>query len=93
MSYPEDKAARAAWGEQAKGILYERGEEALLEHLGAMSLPPRLGGLVGEEMWKLVGYFEGNRHRKEYPTYRARGWDIGSEPTEAGCTIIGKRLK
>ena len=29
----------------------------------------------------------------DYPSYRARGWDIGSGPTEAGCKIIGERLK
>ncbi len=26
-------------------------------------------------------------------TYRKNGWDIGSGPTEAGCKIIGERLK
>src|SRR5260370_1345734 len=26
-------------------------------------------------------------------TYRHKGWDIGSGPTEAGCKIIGERLK
>jgi hypothetical protein len=41
----------------------------------------------------LIGYFENNRHRTDYPTYRRNGWDIGSGPTEAGCKIIGERLK
>ncbi|MCS6977179.1 MAG: ISKra4 family transposase, partial [Gemmatales bacterium] len=88
--YPEDEEARSAWAKEAKEILYERGGEALLEHLRAMALPPGVGG---EEMRKLVGYFERNRHRTDYPTYRSRGWDIGSGPTEAGCKIIGERLK
>ena len=40
-----------------------------------------------------IGYFENNRHRTDYPSYRQKGWDIGSGPTEAGCKIIGERLK
>ncbi len=48
---------------------------------------------IGEELRKLIGYFENNRHRTDYPGYRAKGWDIGSGPTEAGCKIIGERLK
>ena len=57
------------------------------------SLPPRASAEVREELRKLIGYFENNRHRTDYPTYRQKGWDIGSGPTEAGCKIIGERLK
>jgi hypothetical protein len=89
----QDAAARTAWLEQAKGILYEQGGEALLRHLQALTLPPRPRAEVREELRKLLGYFENNRHRTDYPTYRQRGWDIGSGPTEAGCKIIGERLK
>ena len=35
-----DDAGRVHWQEQAKGILYERGGEALLTHLQALALPP-----------------------------------------------------
>lgn len=83
---------RRAWVEQATGILYEQGGEALLGHLRAVTL---VGACheVKEELRKLIGYFENNRHRTDYPSYRAKGWDIGSGPTEAGCKIIGERLK
>ena len=91
--HAKDEAARQAWAEQAKGILYEAGGEALLSHLHALELPPRAGAEVGEELRKLIGYFENNRHRTDYPSYRQKGWDIGSGPTEAGCKIIGERLK
>jgi hypothetical protein len=91
--YPQDDAARSAWADQAKDILYEQGGEALLKHLHSLVLPPRLSSEVREEFRKLIGYFENNRHRTDYPAYRARGWDIGSGPTEAGCKIIGERLK
>ena len=56
-------------------------------------MPPGASAEAQEELRKLIGYFENNRHRTDYPTYRRNGWDIGSGPTEAGCKIIGERLK
>jgi hypothetical protein len=91
--HAKDETARTAWADEAKGILYEQGGEALLTHLQALALPPRLSAEVREELRKLIGYFENNRHRTDYPRYREKGWDIGSGPTEAGCKIIGERLK
>jgi len=88
-----DDEARRRWAHEAQGILFERGGGALLAHLRAQALPPRTSAAVREELRKLIGYFENNRHRTDYPTYRRRGWDIGSGPTEAGCKVIGARLK
>ncbi len=62
-----DEAGRSAWADEAKGILYEQGGEALLRHLKAVTLPPRAAA-VREELRKLIGYFENNRHRTDYPT-------------------------
>jgi len=91
--HSRDDEARRSWARQAEGILYERGGEALLEHLRGIALPPTTPAEVQEELRKLIGYFENNRHRTDYPSYRQKGWDIGSGPTEAGCKIIGERLK
>jgi hypothetical protein len=91
--HARDEDARAQWHQRAKGLLYERGGEALLAHLRALELPPGASAEVHEELRKLIGYFENNRHRTDYPSYRQNGWDIGSGPTEAGCKIIGERLK
>jgi hypothetical protein len=91
--HARDDEARRQWSGQAQGILYEQGGAALLAHLRALALPPRTPAEVREELRKLIGYFEHNRHRTDYPTYRRNGWDIGSGPTEAGCKIIGARLK
>ena len=88
----DDEACRQ-WRQQAKGILYEQGGEALLASLRAIALPAQASAEVHEELRKLIGYFENNRHRTDYPSYRHKGWDIGSGPTEAGCKIIGERLK
>ena len=91
--HAQDDEARGQWQQQTKGILYEQGGEALLTYLGTLELPPGTSAVVQEELRKLIGYFENNRHRTDYPTYRQKGWDIGSGPTEAGCKIIGERLK
>jgi hypothetical protein len=91
--HAHDDEARSQWQQQAKGILYEQGGAALLAYLGAIELPTNASAELREELRKLIGYFENNRHRTDYPTYRQNGWDIGSGPTEAGCKIIGERLK
>lgn len=91
--HAHEEAAAAAWSQEAKGILYEQGGAALLDFLQALALPKGTGADVREELRKLIGYFQNNVHRTDYPTYRANGWDIGSGPIEAGCKIIGERLK
>ena len=91
--HSRDEEVRGVWQQQAKGILYEQGGAALLAYLGELVLPSGTSAEVQEELRKLIGYFENNRHRTDYPTYRQQGWDIGSGPTEAGCKIIGERLK
>jgi len=49
---------------------------------------------VREAHGQLVGYVENQAHRMDYPTYRARGWAIGSCPVEAACKpVVNQRLK
>jgi hypothetical protein len=91
--HAHNEEARSQWQHEAKGILYEQGGEALLVYLSAITLPPGASAEVREELRQLIGYFANNRHRTAYPSYRQKGWDIGSGPTEAGCKIIGERLK
>jgi hypothetical protein len=91
--HAHDEEACTQWQTQTKGLLYEQGGEALLAYLQTIELPPRTSPHVQEELRKLIGYFKNNRHRTAYPSYRQKGWDIGSGPTEAGCKIIGERLK
>lgn len=40
-----------------------------------------------------VGYFRKHKDQIDYPTYRARGWPIGSGVTESGVKLFGKRVK
>ena len=90
VQHPGDAARAGAWAQQAKGVLYEQGGTALLNWLRQVEAS---GPEAAEELRKLVQYFQDNEHRTDYPSYRAKGWDIGSGPTEAGCKVIGARLK
>lgn len=39
-------------------------------------------------------YFTNQVHRMDYPSYRAKGWLIGSGPVEAACKqVVGQRMK
>lgn len=40
-----------------------------------------------------VGYFERHREHMDYPTYRAKGWPIGSGVVEAGVKQFNDRVK
>lgn len=86
-----DLQAQTVWAKQAKDVLYEQGGTSLLVYLRAQPAPA--GAAAAEELRKLLGYFTSNEHRTDYPRYRRHGWDIGSGPTEAGCKVVGARLK
>jgi hypothetical protein len=91
--HPGDAAAAAAragtWCHQLK----QEGGQAVLAVLRGLDLrgkPKAARALHGET----VGYFANQVHRMDYPTYRAKGWQIGSGPVESACkTVVGQRLK
>ncbi|HLY64729.1 MAG TPA: hypothetical protein VKU60_04265 [Chloroflexota bacterium] len=90
-----DTDARAAkmWAQARQTTLWEKGGQALVEELDQLGCPVGVSAEAWEKWAKLRGHVWKNRHRTAYPTYRERGWDIGSGPTEAGCKIIGQRVK
>lgn len=91
--FAKDEVERVCWQTEAKGILYERGGVALMPVLQSLVSGPSPSAAATEELRKLIGYFGNNAHRTDYPSYRAKGWDIGSGPTESACKQIGVRLK
>jgi hypothetical protein len=72
--------------------LKHEGGRAMLDELRALDLPPRESL---QETWRTtLTYFANQVHRMDYPTYVAKGWQIGSGPVEAACKlVIGQRLK
>ncbi len=90
--YPGDESARKGWIEGWCHRLKHEGGEVVLGEL--RTLPPDGREGVRKAHGEVVGYFENQVHRMDYPTYQAKGWAIGSGPIEAACkTVIGKRMK
>jgi hypothetical protein len=90
--YPTDEAAREGWYERWCHRLKHEGGGAVLEAL--RGLEPDGRESVRRVHGEVVGYFENQVHRMDYPTYVSKGWAIGSRPVESACkTVIGKRMK
>lgn len=65
----------------------------VLSELKAMDVSSR-SGTVQEAHRVLLVYFGNQVHRMDYPSYREKGWLIGSGPVEAACKqVVGQRLK
>jgi hypothetical protein len=89
--HPEDEAARGEWLRGWCKRLKHEGGAAVLEDLRAL---PVRGRAARGALADVVRYFGNQVHRMDYPSYRARGWAIGSGPVESACkTVIGQRLK
>jgi len=89
--YPGDEATRREWIERWCHRLKHEGGVVVLGELRTLSPGGEMARKVHGEV---RGYFENHVHRMDYPTYRAKGWAIGSGPIESACkTVIGKRMK
>ena len=61
---------------------------------GAAGLAALRAADVQEPHRQVLVYVENQVHRMDYPTYRAKGWLIGSGPVEAACKqLVNQRLK
>jgi hypothetical protein len=93
LLHEQDAGAARGWAEAREATLWEQGGEALVEELDRLRCPAGAPAEAREKWRTLRAHVWKNRHRTDYPTYRAKGWDIGSGPTEAGCKVIGQRVK
>jgi len=91
--YAADEEARRRWQDEWCHRLKHEGGRVVLSALKALDLSDR-NAQVREVHRKQVTYFRNHCHRMDYPTYVARGWQIGSGPVESACkTVVGNRLK
>jgi hypothetical protein len=73
--------------------LKHEGGESLLAELEQLDLTAA-SEAARESRRLLMGYFRSNLHRMDYPTYVARGWQIGSGKIESACkSVVATRLK
>lgn len=88
-----DDAARHKQLDAWCHLLKHEGGHALLMQLEALELTGRTAA-VRESHRLLTGYVRSNLHRMDYPTYIARGWQIGSGEIESACKgVVNHRLK
>jgi len=80
-------------GQQWCHQLKHQGGHAVLATLQGLDLRGR--SVAARECYQAtVRYVENHLHRMDYPTYRAKGWQIGSGPVESACKrVVGQRLK
>lgn len=103
------EAARAALGKNASGVTalaeelkehlwngkLDRLIEILQTHADRLGSPQSSDGADHPRrvITNNVGYFRKHRHHMDYPTYRRKGWPIGSGVTESGVKQFNKRVK
>ncbi len=87
----EGEASRRL-GESGREVLRESGAAGLLEWVRSQRRPG-LSVAEKEAYRKLRVYIKNQWDRMDYPTYRSKGWDIGSGPVESECKVLGRRLK
>jgi hypothetical protein len=76
-----------------RGTLKQQGGRTLYEQLQRLDLSSSPEA-VRQAHESLLGYLRNNLHRMDYPTYLARGWQIGSGMIESACkTVICRRMK
>lgn len=90
--FPDDETRQQhveAWCQTLK----HRGGRMLFEELERLDLSAA-SEAVRTAHASLLGYLRNNLHRMDYPTYVARGWQIGSGVIESACkSVVGRRLK
>jgi hypothetical protein len=84
------EAHQQAWIKQVRTDLWDGDLDAVIAAFECFTDHHR----ATQAATKAVTYFTNNRHRMDYPTYRAQGYQIGSGTIESGCKqIVGQRLK
>ncbi len=89
--YGEENQQGEAWAGQILHIFKHDGYERAYEALTAWQ-----AGLRGRKRaaaTKLLNYVVERRNMINYPEFAAKGWQIGSGPTEARCKTSTSRLK
>lgn len=90
--HPSDEAAARKQADDWCHLLRHEGGERLLVELERFDVTDR-SPPVQEAHTKLCNYVRKNLHRMDYPSYAARGWQIGSGSIESACkNVINARL-
>jgi hypothetical protein len=89
--FGEENEAGKAWVAQLLHMVKHEGYEAMWEHL--LEWRKGLTRSKRKAADKLIHYVAERKEMILYPEFLARGWQIGSGPTESECRLLPDRLK
>lgn len=90
LLYSDDEARRKHWYKRMRKKLSKGKVGTIICELRRL----KVRGQKKQEVAREIAYFENNRRRMRYHTFRKQRLFIGSGVVEAGCKmVIGKRLK
>jgi len=90
--FGESSPEAEAWREEMIGVILEKGAWAFLDQVGELRRSLR-SKTKRKALEKLRDYVGKRVQMADYPAFRAKGYDIGSGPTEACCKTLTLRLK
>ena len=88
--YGEDDEAGKTWAGELLHVFKHEGYGVTWRRLLEWRVALRHGRPAAD---RLVNYVSERRDMIRYPEFRAKGWQIGSGPTEATCKTLTARLK
>lgn len=91
--HEQEQSTATAWAKARETTLWEQGGAALVAELDRLTCPATASAAAQAKWAEVRNHVAKNMHRTAYPEYRARGWDVGSGPVEAGCKVLGGRVK
>lgn len=92
VCFGEGSEQALAWRKEVLGAVWEEGPAAMLVRITETRRLVR-SPTKREELRKLEQYVAKRCDMLDYPTFRERGFDLGSGPTEAFCKTLTSRLK
>jgi hypothetical protein len=88
--YGDDDESGKEWAGQLLHVFKHQGYETAWKQLLEWRVGLRHGRPAAD---RLVNYVSERRAMIKYPEFQAKGWQIGSGPTEATCKTLTARLK
>jgi hypothetical protein len=89
--YGEDEEAGKRWVGNLLHTFKHEGYDAAWQQLLEWRIELRRGSRAAAD--RLLNYVSERREMIKYPEFLAKGWQIGSGPTEATCKTLTARLK
>jgi len=90
--YGEGASEAVSWRKEMMGVVWNQGSLVFLDRLSDQCKPLR-SPAKRKAMKSLQKYVATRVEMTDYPTFREKGYDCGSGPTESFCGCLTRRLK